>query len=176
MRVTFSTPDGNLRIIPTIPDLPLARLEGRNGIGKTLAARLLELISGQPPYAGLPRAWKSLVEQLGRVRIEIEEIGHHSILVMLDSNDWDVDNQSNAVINPGQVYLDGNAVSWDDLRSILQVRRIAGDETLGETIGLALYQKSLDVEIVYKRVLRRPTTGPDLGIHFESPRTILRMT
>ncbi|QHF25738.1 hypothetical protein GTU73_18225 [Rathayibacter sp. VKM Ac-2804] len=71
---------------------------------------------------------------------------------MLDSNDWDVDNQSNAVINPGQVYLDGNAVSWDDLRSILQVRRIAGDETLGETIGLALYQKSLDVEIVYKRV------------------------
>ncbi|MFL1999539.1 hypothetical protein [Microbacterium sp. A1-JK] len=126
--------------------MSLAKLEGRNGIGKSLAARLLELVAGEPPYVGLPLAWSSLVEQLGVVNIQIDDIGSQSISVRLDSSEWDPNNQLSAVANPGEVRIDGEPASWEEIRSILQVRRIAGDETLSETIGLALFQTAKDVE------------------------------
>src|SRR6266702_1905516 len=49
-----------LRLIEEIPDQRLCRLEGRNGIGKTMAVRLLELVTGGQPYAGLDLTWQSL--------------------------------------------------------------------------------------------------------------------
>jgi len=44
------TTDG-LRVIPEIPDIHACMLEGQNGIGKTVAVQLLELVSGQIPEA-----------------------------------------------------------------------------------------------------------------------------
>lgn len=146
MRIQFSTAGGSLRVIPEIPNIALARLEGRNGIGKSLAARLLELVAGEPPYVGLPLAWSSLVEQLGQVEIDIDDVAGHTIQVRLDSSRWSMTDQSGAVANPGQAFLDGVETDWPTLRSVLQVRRIAGDETLGETIGLALFQTAKEVD------------------------------
>ena len=146
MRIKFSIEDGSLRIIPEIPDIALARLEGRNGIGKSLAARLLELVAGEPPYVGLPLAWSSLVEQLGRVHIEIDDVAGHTIRISLDSSRWSATDQAAAVANPGRAFIDGVETDWTTLRSVMQVRRIAGDETLGETIGLALLQSATEVD------------------------------
>lgn len=146
MRIKFSVTDGSLRIIPEIPDIALARLEGRNGIGKSLAARLLELVAGEPPYVGLPLAWSSLVEQLGRVHIEIDNVAGRTIQIVLDSSRWSTTDQEAAVASPGQAFIDGVETDWVSLRSVLQVRRIAGDETLGETIGLALLQSATEVD------------------------------
>src|SRR4051794_26529134 len=92
MRFQISAPDSaaqGLRVIPLIPDHPLIRIEGQNGIGKTLAARLLELVSGEQPFAAFPHAWESLVELLGKVSIIIDEIpGGEIITCQLDSSDW----------------------------------------------------------------------------------------
>jgi hypothetical protein len=54
MKFTFRTPDSShgIRVIDEIPDLRLCRVEGLNGIGKTLAIHLLEICTGQQPYAG----------------------------------------------------------------------------------------------------------------------------
>lgn len=146
MRARFSNADGVLRVIPEIPDVALAKLEGRNGIGKSLAARLLELISGEPPYASLPLAWRSLVEQLGEVTVHVDGLNGHELQVVMDSREWDPENQIAAVQNPGRVTVDGVVVGWEQARSLLQVRRIAGDETLSETIGLALNQTAKEVD------------------------------
>src|SRR4051812_46899552 len=91
MRFQFRAIDAaarGLRVLAEIPDIRLARIEGENGIGKTLAARLLELISGEQPFATLPRAWDSLVDLLGAVDVEIDGLSSGSVLVSLNSHAW----------------------------------------------------------------------------------------
>ena len=59
-------PTGGLRVITEIPDFTLCRLEGQNGMGKTLAVRLLQLVTGDQPWAGLELAWRTLRQHLDR--------------------------------------------------------------------------------------------------------------
>lgn len=56
---------GGLRTIDHLPDGRLLRLQGRNGVGKTVAMRLLALCSGADnPWANERASWKSLVQTL----------------------------------------------------------------------------------------------------------------
>ncbi|MDO9352924.1 MAG: hypothetical protein Q7T55_04475 [Solirubrobacteraceae bacterium] len=51
-----------------MPDYPVARLEGVNGIGKSVTVRLLELCSGQRPDLTLDQ-WVGFCEALGTVEV-----------------------------------------------------------------------------------------------------------
>src|SRR5436309_2392499 len=67
-----AVPEGGLKVIPHIPALRPCRLEGRNGIGKSVAIRLLSLASGTQPYAGDDGAWKSLRNLIGPARVTLK--------------------------------------------------------------------------------------------------------
>jgi len=155
VRFRFAADDAHirgLRIIPEIPDIRLARLEGNNGIGKTLAARLLQLVSCEMPFAALPRAWESLVELLGVVYITIDGLREGQVIVKLDSALWRGRSQADCAENPGEATLAGVPVEWARLRSLIQVRRIAGDEGLAETLGRTIRERALEADAVRRRI------------------------
>lgn len=165
MKFTFTrvaeTGSQPLPIIPEIPDIRLAQLEGRNGIGKTLAARLLELISGEQPFAALPKAWASLVRLLGTVEVRIEGAPEGPIDISLDSAEWTDRSQADCAANPGTVTIAGNPATWDAVRRIFQVRRIAGDEGLAETLGRTLREQSIAAEEEATRLIPLVATWSD---------------
>ncbi len=144
MRFLFDAPHADgIKVIPEIPDIALCLVEGRNGIGKTLAVRLLELISGEQPYAGSPSAWRSL-PALGDMTVTVEGLtGGTTLRAELTPGTWSSDPV--AVLDGdafGGAYLDGEHASWAQVRALLQVRRTAGDESLSETLGQVLKERS----------------------------------
>lgn len=90
MRFNFrANPTGGIRLISEIADYRLCWLEGRNGIGKTLAVRLLELISGEQPYASAPAAWRSLRKNLGPTTVTVTGLkGGEELVVDLTPGEW----------------------------------------------------------------------------------------
>jgi hypothetical protein len=133
MRARLNAPKANgPKVIPLIPNLRLCYIEGRNGIGKTLAVRLLELATGGNPYLPIPAAWDTLREQLGPVTIDVDEVGNTSTLRFeLIPASWPADPA--ALLTPsqlGDVYIDGKQGKWSDAAKRLRVIRIGGDETL----------------------------------------------
>jgi hypothetical protein len=158
MRITIS-PGGaerapGLRVIAEIPDYPLCHLEGRNGIGKSVAARLLELATGAQPYAALPSAWVTLREQLGPTTITVSPLPAGGELVFRlkparwpehpdPPGDW-----------LGEVTLDGAPVPHTAAWARLRVGRIAGDETLVQTLARDLDERSVVAAALDRRHVR----------------------
>jgi hypothetical protein len=138
MRIRFSAPnvDGP-RVISEIPDFRLCRLEGENGIGKTLAARLLELATGGNPYAASRDAWRALREQLGTVQIVVDRLDNGRELVYtLDPRSWPDDPaQIGRVGSIGSVAENGKELSSDDAARIFRAFRVGGDETLQRAVA-----------------------------------------
>jgi hypothetical protein len=153
-----------LRVIPSLPDIPLCRIEGRNGIGKTLAARLLELVSGVQPFAALPHAWSSLVENLGSVSIEIKGFDDDSTFeCILDSRQWVGRTAAECAESPGTVLRNGVSTSWAEARKYFQIRRIAGDEGLQETLGRLMRERALEASRTSRALSDRLTSWvPDM--------------
>lgn len=153
MRIRFSAPRANgVRVIEEIPDLKLCHIEGRNGIGKTLSVRLLELISGAQPYSTLPHAWKSLKDQLGPTTVVFTGLAEGEIEVLLTPDTWP-DDPVLEIENLGSAKLSGKTISMERVRQLVHVHRIAGDETLSETLALELAEKAaharqLDADVV----------------------------
>ena len=155
MRFLFEAADADsrgIRIIPEIPDIRLARVEGKNGIGKTLAARLLELVSGGRPFAALPRAWESLVELLGVVKITIEGHPEGPLIIDIDSKKWRGRSEAECAAEPGDARLAGEPIDWIRLRQLIQVQRIAGDEGLAETLGRTVRERALEADAGRRRI------------------------
>lgn len=130
MRITFDAkPVGGLRVIGEIPDHPLVHLEGRNGIGKTVAVRLLELSTGGQPYMSQVPAWRSLKQHLGEAQITIEGVrGGSTLKITLKPELWPDKPTIGATL--GAATLDGSAIDFADVRQFLSVVRIGGDETI----------------------------------------------
>lgn len=126
---------GGLRVIEEIPDLTLSQLEGRNGIGKSLAVRLLQLATGEQPYELLPRAWSSLRAQLQSAAIRADHLtGAQNIEWTLTPEAWP---ETAKPVGPwlGAVQIDGRPASLDEVRRLVRVSRVAGDESLTDTIA-----------------------------------------
>lgn len=130
MKFEFSAkPRGGIKLIEGIDNHRLCWLEGRNGIGKTLAIRLLELITGRQPYADAQAAWDSLRSNLGRTEIDITELrNHENLRVVLTPSEWP--QEPSAGTSLGVAYLDGKETDFLHVRDLLKVSRIAGDETI----------------------------------------------
>lgn len=156
MKFTVDAPEAShgVSVIREIPDEQLCRIEGRNGIGKTLAVHLLELCTGQQPYAARSDAWRTLCEYLGPTTITVGGLrgpegddDFHNLRFVFD---WRprADDPLPIEIRRGlfdEITLDGDDIKdMDDVRRWLTVVRIAGDETLTETIaGLVAHDREL---------------------------------
>lgn len=145
VRFTFSrSAESGLPVIPLIPNYRLSTIEGRNGIGKTLAARILEFVSGEQPFITLPKAWESFCDDLGVLTVSIDDFpGGETVRCELDSSNWRGRTEADCVIEPGEVFINGESADWETARALIQVRRIAGDEGLGETLARTLREASL---------------------------------
>lgn len=138
MRIRFiaATAKGP-RVIPLIPDLRLCYLEGRNGIGKTLAIRLLELATGGQPFRALPAAWRTLRQQLGDVEIHVDDLkAGPGLRIRLTPSRWpvlpDLDIDDDLL---GEAWRDGNRITFDAVRKLVLAFRIGGEETLEQTVA-----------------------------------------
>ncbi len=142
-----------IKVIEAIPDISLCRVEGQNGVGKTLALHLLELCTGQQPYATRPDAWRTLCQYLGPATVTVDGLKggssseeRHTLEFAFDWGDR-ADRLPQTVTRDMFEYiaLDGRVVEdMDDVRRWLAVLRIAGNETLTETIaGLVAQDREL---------------------------------
>ena len=137
MRFTFERERGSngalLPLIEEIPSGPIQILEGRNGIGKSLAVRLLELATGTNPYRTDPAAWKALGESLGDTVITAQG-DDHDLEVRLSPSAWRP--RPDDEVEPGTTtFVDGVPVERSVVVQRLQVIRIAGEETLSQALG-----------------------------------------
>jgi hypothetical protein len=138
MRITIETdPPGPLRVVRSIPDARLAVLEGLNGIGKSLAVRILMLCTGQMPYQLDSAAWHSLCTGLGRFRVSISNlVGANEIAWVGDSRLWiDESHRESGHVDFESIEIDGESASMEDVRALLVVHRVAGDEDILTTFA-----------------------------------------
>ncbi|MDE0321853.1 MAG: hypothetical protein OXI97_18435 [Acidimicrobiaceae bacterium] len=124
-------------MISELPDARLAILEGYNGIGKTLAIRILELCTGSMPYAVSSPPWESLRDGLGHIEVEISGLqGARNVKWTADSADWTMgDGPAPRDDWFKSILIDDAPVLLDDVRRLVTVTRLAGDEDLTQTFA-----------------------------------------
>lgn len=156
------TPEGDNRLplVRRLPDEQVGRLEGYNGIGKTLAATVLQICTGtQPLLARRQQAqWEGLRVGLGRLRVTAEGLdGGHRIEWRLDSRLWpaDVTKAIGVTDEWFDVEIDGKAAALDDVRRLLRVERIAGNVGLLETLADEADAERAKVEAFSSRIEER---------------------
>lgn len=128
---------GPLKILPELPDARLAILEGLNGIGKTLAVRLLQVCTGDLPYSEEAPAWDSLRRNLGPFTVTVTDLrGATEIKWVADSREWyeRADDQSTTVVFR-EMTIDGRAQPMTEVRGLLSVTRLGGEEGIVETLA-----------------------------------------
>ena len=138
MRISIETnPVGPLSVIRLIPDAQLAVLEGLNGIGKSLAVRLLQLCTGQLPYQLESATWNSLCAGLGPFQISVSKlIGANEVTWVGDSRLWlDDSHRQGGHVDFESIEIDGRPATMDEVRSLLVVHRVAGDEDILSTFA-----------------------------------------
>jgi hypothetical protein len=141
MRFTI-TPEGDnlLPVVERLPSDQVGRLEGYNGVGKTLAATVLQICTGTQPLVTREQQarWEGLRDGLGRLTVIAEELADgRTIRWRLDSRLWPVDvTKAIEVTNEWfEIEIDGASSTLDEARRLLAVERIAGNEGLLETLA-----------------------------------------
>lgn len=159
MRVRLAAPKARgLHPIPLLPDLRLCRLEGRNGIGKTLAVRLLELADGSSnPYATMPAAWGTLRDQLGGpVSVSVDGLlGGATVQFELTPDRWPEDPDALTDDLLGTAQVNGRGAAWAEARALVQFFRVGGEESLRQTVGQEIDLRALRVERAARAVSGR---------------------
>ncbi|HEX8303978.1 MAG TPA: hypothetical protein VF612_03800 [Jatrophihabitans sp.] len=147
-------PIGPLDVLHELPSARLATLEGLNGIGKTLAIRLLQACTGVVPYPAGSASWGSLCNGLGPIRIEITQLnGAHQIVWDGDTRDWL--EPRDQPIQFRAITVDGEPADLDRIRQLFSVYRVAGDEGIVETLA---NQADANAQLI-GRWARRVATG-----------------
>ncbi len=158
MRIKIEAePIGPLRVLPDLPDARLAILEGLNGIGKTLAVRLIQICTtGASPYRAESPAWVSLCNGLGAFRIQISDLkGGATVEWAADTRKWSgKDDVSHSF---ERILINGKTSTIREVRHLLVVHRLAGDETLIETLA----QQADSAESVVRRWMSAVASAAD---------------
>lgn len=153
-----ASPIGPLAILEGLPASRLSVLEGLNGIGKSLAVRLLEICTGVMPYRLEPDAWKSLCAGLGPFEVVASPAKDMDIRWTGDTRKWPFDSAEDPQSDWfDQISVAGRDANLDEVRALLTVHRIAGDVGLVETLAT---QTELFAETV-RRWTRRTMSGDE---------------
>ena len=130
------TRDG-LRVINEIPNIPTCMLEGQNGVGKTVAIQLLQLISGEIPeiFTTRPGLWMSLRDRLGATSVQIDELQDgRQLKLAFSPTQWNETPPDTIGEWLGVATIDGKPAKVAECSRLLSVIRIAGDEDLEDTL------------------------------------------
>src|SRR6266550_5871540 len=141
MRIRIkASPVGPISLVPELPDASLAVMEGLNGIGKTLSVRLLQLCTGTQPYSTQSPAWTSLCRSLGTFEVLVTWPQDNIELHWTgDSRDWiDLDAEPLDERNFRSLQLGGRPATMSEVRRLLTVDRLSGDEGTVETFARVL--------------------------------------
>lgn len=128
---------GGLKVIPEIPDISPCLLEGRNGIGKTVAVQLLEMVSGQVPedFRRHNALWSSLRARIGDTSITIDGLRDgRRIELTFTPDQWPTKPPETTADWLGSARLDGREATASECAALVSVTRIAGDEDLEKTL------------------------------------------
>ena len=136
VQISASKP-GPLSILEELPSARLAVLEGLNGIGKTLAVRVLQVCTGTFPYRLNSLAWESMCKGLGDLRVTVTDLnGAREIIWLADTREWLKVKATDETVPFRQITVDGKPVtSTDSIKPLLVVHRLAGDEGITETLA-----------------------------------------
>jgi hypothetical protein len=133
----------NLRAVGAISVERAALLAGFNGVGKSMAVRLLELCTGRQPWRYQPAAWRSLCNGLNSMQVRVDGLqGASSISWRMERGDWPVVDDRPDAVPPDpaddwfKIEVDGRKASLPSVQELLDVRRISGDSTLTQTIAM----------------------------------------
>jgi hypothetical protein len=162
--ITDSQSSGSLSVLPQIPDFRAVLIEGRNGIGKTMLVRLLELIAGKQPFAAQAKSWMSLRERLGPTTVTLTGLhDDRSLQVLFTPDAWPVDPVP-LVIGEwlGDVYINGEPAAVVDAQEMLWVERFAGNEDLDRTLRRRLDIYADRVSRTHRHVAATMTSITDL--------------
>ncbi|GIF68773.1 hypothetical protein Ais01nite_68080 [Asanoa ishikariensis] len=139
IRIEAETGHG-LRIIEEIPDFPISKIEGYNGIGKTNAIKLLRLCTGDQPFENDLSAWRTFRRHLAAARVQVTGLyGGRTIDINLDPERWPTKPEPLGDLL-GSVRIDGTLALPADIPDVLRVFHILTTET--------------PLEILAKRALR----------------------
>lgn len=149
-------PEGGLKVIPFIPDVgPICQIEGRNGVGKSVALRLLQLCSGTQPYTNDPDSWATLRGQLGPTVIRASGLADGETVVWrLNPEVW---LETPEAVGPwlGTVEIDEAPARLEDAHWLIQVVHHSGDLTLEGTIRDRIASDRAAVAVVRHRFAAR---------------------
>lgn len=138
MRCMFdSQANDGLKIIEEIPDISPCMLEGRNGIGKTVAVQLLELVSGTIPedFRAHPNLWSALRERLHDTAVIIDHLRNNQKIYFKFLPETWPESLPDAVGDwLGEAAIDDRPATVNECASLISVIRIAGDEDLEEML------------------------------------------
>jgi hypothetical protein len=127
---------GPVRLLSTLPDFPVGLLQGYNGIGKTLTVRLLEVLTGTMPYPPDEPAWVSMCRAIGPGTVTISGLhGAQEIRWTFDTSAWEAGGE---LVRDGwfdSITTNGKPITLAQARQSLRVHRLAGDETLLDSLA-----------------------------------------
>lgn len=148
----FVNATGGIHVISEFEVDRLCLLEGRNGIGKTLAVHLLELATGKQPYVAAQGAWNSLKAGMSELRIRVSELRDGDVLeIELTTSKWP-DNPTNGPMHLGHAWYNGKAIDFLTIPNILRVTRIGGDEDIATQFQRVIAADAAVVGRQYERL------------------------
>jgi chromosome segregation ATPase len=150
LKITRLTPDAPLPLLQEVPSYGVCRIEGFNGVGKSLTVRLLRLCSGEHPYLGQQALWDGFRAGIGRVRVSATELADDSQIV------WELDaqalpeNATNGAAAPTDDWfevltINGEPSTLAEVARRFEVRLIRANEGLLETLADDLDTAALEV-------------------------------
>lgn len=144
---------GGLRIIEHIPAVRPCHLEGKNGIGKSVAVRLLLLLSGSQPYVDDVAGWRSLRALIRDTRITLTGLTgpHRTARVQLTPDEWP-DTPMPVGNWLGALTLDEEDVPMVSLFAQLRVVHLIGTERLNDTLSKQTLRVAEGVRAVNSRL------------------------
>jgi hypothetical protein len=146
MRLTITQTDGALPLIPEIPDVGIVRLEGYNGVGKTLTIRLLQVCAGIRPLKG--EEWISFCAGLGKVVVTATGLTQDASLKWVTSGErlYGAD-ERDPLSWFDELSLDKKPIGdFASLRRMFDVQRLSGDMGLVETLAQQVRDSAEEVD------------------------------
>ena len=132
-----------VRVLSSLEIPVLGELQGRNGIGKSLTIKLLQLLTGDQPWTGEAEAWQTLRDRLGPTSVTVSGLAEETTI------EWDLVPTAwpeNPPTDIGtlcaraeggsgmEMRINGDPADLDEVRGVLRVHRLVGDETLEDSV------------------------------------------
>lgn len=153
MRLRFSRlTETGLPLLDEVPPHGVCRIEGYNGIGKSLTVRVLRLCAGEQPFARQQALWDGFRAGIGVVRLEADELaGAERILWEFDGEALPEDLLGDAAEPRDDWFqrleVDGSPATLDRIRTLLDVRAIGANQGLLETLSLEVVDAADEVRL-----------------------------